>query len=357
MIGIIGANGKIGNLCYKLLADNGLGDIKTGVRNKNLLNNNSGIDYAYIDLLDKKSCIDFAKGCDCIINCASISEDGIYNLLEAVELTRGKLVDLTYYDYIDLPDIKNSTIYYGVGSSPGFTESLPLLMSQYFDNIKKWDLYYLSSGVFTHSSAREYVKYINSGNLIPMSRYVKGDIEMANIHNLEIEFPWFRNSIMSLPYIDNRLLETCNLIKPDEANFYICMYKGKVYELLSNQHGKSRLNLKEDIGQLIDLSVMDSKITGFQSDFYITVEGKKQSLPLIKSLIIRHHSPDKLTALISTAFALLLIKEKTKHGIYSMNDSDFLSKILIKMKSLDSLFYYHIYDEKLFDIDIAEGEI
>ncbi|EMW5549958.1 hypothetical protein AAFB50_001985 [Enterococcus faecalis] len=356
-IGIIGVNGEIGKLCYKALKDYGITNIKAGVRDKELLKSSFDLNYEFIDLLDKDSCFCFAKKCDCIINCSSASKEGIYNIVESVELTKGMLVDLTYYENINLPKIKNSVICHGVGVSPGLTEAIPKILSKEFDEITTFKLYYIVMDTFSYSSAYAYLKYMNSDSIYPLTEIQDGKL-VPSLYNNPLEIAEISDGkVRQITYMDDRVISICKELKILNSKFTICIPDGHTYKLLTSGKLKSG-DIEEQALKLVNASILDRGNSEPYCCFLIDIEGVFDEMESNSCLSIRAESSLKLTALVSTAVSILMLKYDNEIGLYDMFHYKHIYKLLETIKEVDKGVYISmIRDKSIADLGPLEGEI
>ena len=334
MIGIVGANGEIGNLCIKFLKDYGINNIKAGIRNRNLLEENSNFSYDYIDLSNKESCISFAKNCDCVINCATANKEGIKNLVEAVELGKTKLVDLTYYRNIELPKVKNSLICHGVGVSPGLTEFLPKIITKHFDEVESLNLYYVTIDKFTYSSAKSYLEYLDSSNIYPMTEINEWKLQATSYNGEAISLKNLSVKLKQIPYMDNRSISICRNLGIKNAKFNICMPDGETYKLLMNPNFR-KFDKSEKIRKLIIASRLDVQIFDSYCAMLVESKGQLRNNEVFHRFLIEEKSSANLTAIISVAVAVKILKNTYDVGIYEMANLEYSSKFLSLILDID----------------------
>lgn len=356
MIGIIGANGDVGNLCYKLLSNYGIKNIKIGFRNNKPLNN-SLRNSCYIDLLDKESCFKFVKNCDSIINCSYSDKKGIKNLLEAVEYYGGKLVDLTHYEDIELPEINKSLICHGVGVSPGLSEALPVIISQKFDYVTDLALYYVVCDKFSYSSAKSYLNYINGKNIYPMTEIKNRKLQVIDKQKIYPKFNMFAMNLNMISYMDFRTLQLSRKLGLKNASFSICMPEGETYRFLMS--GKFRKAASEnDIKKLIEASEKDTRNIDSNCCILLDIKGVLSNHILKKCMILKGDSSLEITSSVAVATAISLLNKNNTHGIFDMLSFGESNKILDIILSVNEHLYYEVIDDtSLSEIRVSEGEI
>lgn len=356
MIGIIGVNGEVGTLCYKLLVNSGLGGIIGGVRNKQLLNEDD-INYKYIDLMDKRSCFDFVKRCDFVINCATANHKGIYNLVEAVEFCGKILFDLTYYEGFKLPKVSNASIYHGIGLSPGLTEALPKIMLEKFDSIIHFDLYYVAMDIFSYSAAKSYLEYIESVDIYPMTEIKDGRLQAVSSNEKAIQFNIIQKELEKIPYMDSRSISTCERLGIENARYSICIPYGETYKFLMERE-KYKKGLDYKIGKLVEASMIDRQLYPLDSFIIADINGVYEKKERKSCVVIKSSSSLKITVDVVISVLVLVKKTQLHCGIYDITDLNNLGTLLDIMSSIDPELYINIFDDKsVFEIIQSEGEI
>lgn len=357
MIGIIGATGDIGLECTKILNDYGIQDLRLGYRKKEKVVKNKNI-FKFVDLEDMNSCIEFIKGCDCIINCSRYSDLAIFNLIEVANKNRCIIIDLSYYDFYDRNTFRKGTIYHGVGSSPGLMESLPVIISKVFDKIHSFQIYYASIGEFTCNAAKEYLRYLNKDSFYATSILNSGNIEPYLEKNKTITLPISKERWLLFPYIDKRILKVCRQIDVGNAVCYMCMRDGYVRNFLKNIHFNNVENINEMAQKLSDISHLDKIGKKEFCGFVLNAVGIKDENMIEAKLIMKSTSPTRLTALTVAAVSLLALEYDNKSGIKDMSEFPWINVLLDKMKDMDTTFYYRLSKgTNMISDNIFEGEI
>lgn len=357
MIGIIGATGDIGLECTKILNDYGIKSLRLGYRKKEKIVKGRNV-FKFVDLEDINSCVEFIKGCDCIINCSEYSDSAIFNLIDAVNKNKCILIDLSYYDFYERITFEGGTIYHGVGSSPGLMESLPIIISKVFDKIHSFQIHYAAIGEFTYNAAKEYLRYLDADNFYATSILNSGNIEPYLEKNRTIMLPISRERWTLFPYIDKRTLKVCRQMDVGNAVFYMCMQDGYVYNFLKNIRSNSVVNINDMAQKLADLSYLDKIGKKEFCGFVLEAAGIKDENTIEANLIIKSTSPTRLTALTAAAVSLLALEYDNKFEIKDMSKFPWINNLLDKMMDMDTTFYYRLSERgNMILNNIFEGEI
>lgn len=358
MIGIVGGKGEIGLECVNLLNDYEREPIKIGIRNSNAIVDEKNKLYEFIDIKNRKSCFEFAKDCDCIINCTNVRGSDIYNLIDAAGKYKAKFVDVNYHNSQEKIEIYNTTIYHGVGASPGLTEVLPKIIANKFEQITELKLYYTTVGRFTFSAAKEYLRYIESGEVYSATVLKNGDIIPCANDRPVISLPIGNEKWNTLPYIDERTVGICKQLNLENAGFYMCIQDGYTYEFLKNIWLKYKDDKDKTAQELVKASEIDCLHQETYSGFVLEAEGIIDQCKCNMNLIMKSPSASKLTALAVTATALLSLDSKEEFCVLDMSAVPFVDLLLDKMSEVDPLFFHKIYKNKtLSSINTFEGEI
>lgn len=346
MIGIIGATGSIGKECADILENYKRIPIKKGSRSLN-----------HIDLNDKKSCEAFVSDCQCVINCTAMKDSSIRNLVEALRLTKCKLIDVNENDVLSAITNAATEIYIGAGASPGLTEALPVLLAEDFQEITDLEVYYMSSGKFSFLAAKEYLLYLKKKSVYASAKLENGALVSCGSRIDYGNFRFENEDWLRLPYMDDRALAVCKQIKVPNAKFYICMKDGYVYETVNCiRHSNDPVDLLAD--RLVKASVLDRSIHKDFSGFYVKVKGLKGDLNTEVHLIIKSPSPERLTALTASSVAVLSADHHCGFSVYNMQNIPFIRSLPHTMLQLDSKFYYEIFEGNQIDVSNAySGEI
>lgn len=351
MIGIIGASGKIGKECSQLLSKNSI-PIKRGVRKKKEGLKNDD----YLLLLDNRdSCFEFVKGCDCIINCSSRIKN-LDHIVDAVEAHAAFFVDIHSYEKQTLEQFNKIPLIYGAGTSPGLTEALLMLTTKMFDKAISVNVYYTSFERFSVSAAKEYLEYIKSNAFTPMAAYKNGQLHANNeVKKIGVLSMMYGNNVIATPYIDNRIIRTCQKFDIPSAEYYFCVHSGPTYRKILDL---SRRDFNQN--ELEDLVRISEKEIGALTKCSILVEmiGYKNNQFLSCCVVLKSVSPTRLTALILSAVSILSNKLCFHKGHYDLSSAVDIDKLLNIMRKLDpSLFLEVYYNTKLDDLQLIEGEI
>lgn len=358
MIGIIGATGDLGKKCTDILNKYGVKPLKLGYRNKDKIIEKTGNFYDFIDIEDRESCKNFINDCSCIINCSSYSKLGIFNLIREVDLAGIKLIDLSSYDFIEEFKITKGVICSGVGSSPGLSELLPIVSSDYFDKVERITQYYVSLGEFTSSSAKEYVRYLFSSEIKAMSKYEKGKAVYNFDSGTDVRLPIYDKPLKKLSYLDSRLTRICEHLELEEAIFNICMKNGPVFDYLLSINRLGEVNKDEVINKLVDLSKLENIKSEEFSGFVVNSSGIRAGRRKNLEIFIKHIGPSDLTALTATSIAMLVNDKDLAPGLYKMESLGMNEEILKNMSTIDKSFFTSITEGDLEDtFKIIEGEI
>lgn len=357
MIGIVGGTGEIGLECVNLLNNYGSEKIKIGVRNKSTTVNKKDNLYEFIDIKNRKSCFNFVKECDCIVNCTNIREPDIYNLMHAADKYNVKFIDVNHHN--SQRRSKNDiAIYHGIGASPGLTEALPKVMANDFDQLTKLKLYYVTLGKFTLSAAKEYLRYLKSGEVYATTVLENGNIIPYTNDDSLINFPIGSGRWIRLPYMDRRTVKVCEQLNLKNAEFYTCMKEGYTYDFLRNIRTNCTGDIDKIAEKLVKLSKIDNLNQEKYSGFILEAEGIKNGFKSNKNLIIKSPSAARLTALVVVATVLLSLESKVEFCIHDMSTVPFTELLLDKMTEIDSLFFHKFYKNNSLDsINTLRGEI
>lgn len=357
MIGIIGATGDIGSECTKILNDYGIKDIKLGYRRKEKVCKSKNT-FAFIDLDDINTCVEFVDGCDCIINCSGYSDSSIFNLIDTVNKNKCILIDLSYYNFYEKSVFEGGTIYHGVGSSPGLIEALPVIISRVFDKTLSFQMYYASNGEFTYNAAKEYLRYLSEDGFYARSILNSGKIEPYLAGNKTITLPISSERWVPFPYIDKRTLKVCRQIGVENAIFYMCIKNGYVCNFLKNIRSDNIENINVMAQKLVDLSNLDNIEKKEFGGFILEATGIKNKNTIDANMILKSISPTRLTALTVAAVSILALEHGNKTEIKDMSEFPLLNSLLDKMMEMDTTFYYKLMKGTNLKLNnIFEGEI
>lgn len=338
MIGIIGAQGKVGTECVKLLEMYEKLPFKIGSRSVELkLTTNYKSEY--VDITDPDSCKKFLNGCKCVINCTPIKK--INALIAAAEITKTNIIDIHRSSSYSN---NNILIYTNIGISPGLTEAIPAFCKKRFGDLKKIELMHIVNDKFSYEGAKEYLEYVFDVKVVPMTLIRNYNIVPCDKEKMSISI---NNDIYKkMFYTDDKVKKICKELNLEEAKFSTCFIEGQTHNVLQTIK-KSFDNIENLAEKLVLSSIIDTQTNKIVDGFIVTVQTKTNKQ---FTVVVRSVSANKLTATSAIAASILSLHDK-RFGVYEMHNIVGLADLFYVMQSVDNSLFVGITEG---GIDVLE---
>ncbi|EEJ5313237.1 hypothetical protein GQ117_001257 [Salmonella enterica] len=253
MIGILGGNGAVGQQVVRLLHKWNIGEMRIGVRSKDVHTRElkePSVYYKFVDIEDAQSLSSFVDGCEMLINCAGPSKYTSVPALKAALHGKIHYIDAGGEQCISmLADCtsKQYSLIFSAGALPGISGLLPRWLAQRFIRPVSLKFYCGILDRFTLSGAEDFLDgiYCREGNASSLSKF-RG--------KPEIVLPFFPRPVTLAAYHDGETSGVQNSLGLENAEFYIARDGKYVNRALLQMSSSSRI---ESVRTLCEAANLD----------------------------------------------------------------------------------------------------
>lgn len=254
MIGILGGNGAVGQQVVRLLHKWNVGEMRVGIRSKNIKTSElkkTSVYYKIVDISDAQSLSSFVDGCEILINCAGPS---IHTSVPALKAAlRGKIhyIDAGGEQCISMLADRISDQYnliFSAGALPGVSGVLPRWLAQRFFRPASLKFYCGILDRFTLSGAEDFLEGIcyRGGNASSFSKFLEKS---------EMVLPFFPRPVTVAAYQDGETSGVQNALGLENAEFYIARDGKYVNRALLQMSSSSRMESVRSLCEAADLDL------------------------------------------------------------------------------------------------------
>lgn len=334
MIGVLGANGKIGSEIVKALSTLVPEiEIKLGCHR----NMEKDKDHWHIvDANDIESINNFSKHCKLIINASGIA---IKNQIKIPVVEMGdhdSYQDLTYQGF---------SFIYGCGAVPGIIGLIPQKLAEKFDSLKTMRMYYLINEPLTMTAALDMTAnfHINKN---------KASVKIIN-HEPE-KIPFLGDNVYKYRFVDTESNTVDDLLNITDSEWFMVRDSDDFEQLFSKQYD-SRKELAEQICKLSKIKQLGIKNS---ISFVVELTGIKDKKEKAVSCYIQSSSPSALSGKACAAAAVALYNQSISEGVYRMALCKEWKEIWKNLKQLNPFDIFLTYPYLFRDMEIEEeGEL
>lgn len=323
MIGVIGGYGNIGKEVVKLLQIYEVGAVTVGSR----WQHHQAVPWCYADIEDEASLLAFMKQHQVVINTAGPSS--VLSLQTAACAIKAgcHLIDCGFHPGIaGLTTVfPEQSVLSGMGTVPGFSELLPLVLQKEFAGIEQFQHFYNITGRFTKTAAIDFIAGV-------FSSFGRSAAPANAVPDLAKIQPFFPAAIRIMPY---QSAETALL--GDRGSWYqvICGSKmNQFYQDLLKRYVQNRGRLEEELCLAAEL---DSLMIPEQVTFLVDIQGFDQyGQRQQRSDWLRAPGQAQLSAAFAVAVCEVLLAGGIEPGVGGIN------KIRNPAQVLEQMLKYQI---------------
>ena len=363
MIGIVGGYGDIGKKISEKLSHKH--KVMIGGRNaslnKGLFAGDENITFKNVDISNYDSLSGFAEKCELIINCAGPS----WKVKGLVELCciRKKihLLDIGYPEKMNnLQSMEvGSTILYGVGTCPGFSELLQVYLGNFFDQLEELNTYFGGRDCFTRTAAEDYLHGITGRKNVPLATWKQGKVSFnSGMRKNNVELPFFEETVNIYPYLDDESLFVANKLKPLNASWNLVIEGDKMNGILDMARILYPERRKAAIELLCTGSALETMGKGTYIIFLVEGQGFINGNKSKKTLFLRAESQPELTSIVVTNIANKILEGKIEIGLKPLSKIEPVNEFVNEFIDAEYGFKSCILDNSIDELnDLQEGEI
>lgn len=327
MIGLIGANGLVGKQVLAGLLRLTTERIRIGSRNVEVSKEKESSDrleYKKVDITDEASIDNFLEGMILIVNCAGPS---CY--------LSGKIANICFVRQIDYVDAGIHKVYgnlsqkktdavmmYGSGATPGLSGLLPVWLGKQFDMAVDFRYYYGSFGIFSTSSARDYLNGAYSEENQVRVAWHDGEKKNSFLtQKEEVKLPFFPYPVMLSPYFDQESEAAARKLSLKNGEWNIAFMGKTIQGVLKS----GRMLFKEQPEQVTENLCKASQADAAGKEqymiFLMEMRGIYQNQNVQKTLLVKAEDPTLITGTAVVAAVDCILKGKAKKGVYPFSES------------------------------------
>lgn len=292
IIGILGSTGKVGRYLTKILNSNYI--IKCGYRsldNYDFFKYTENIIPVKVNIDNESELMNFCLGCSIIVNCAGPSLKIGKKI--AVYSTLAKAIYIDPYGsevlkkQIIEENIEKENIYVlSAGSCPGFTEMLPIFISNSrLDRMDRVEVYSGNKENMGYAAGMDYVLSVKHGCGFSYAEILDGKINVDNSSKMKkIKIKGIDDNLYAQKYLYREFIDVAEKSNNfNNASFYNIFCNDELHRILLNacsiinisKDEKHIKNLIYEVSKLkIDLPWFIAKVKaeGIKDDDYVEIE-------------------------------------------------------------------------------------
>lgn len=316
MIAVIGGYGEVGINACNLLQKWGKQTLKIGGRNpeKEKLRHRDSFpnaEWAYIDMYNEDSLLNFIDGCDLILNCAGPSHKVSKRIAEKCIETGHHLVDAGLERNVEeltlqQPDL---SILYGAGAIPGLSGMLPFWFARQFDKVHASISYTGILDTFTPTAAEDYLEGVLDETNTPLAAWQDGTLAKGVLRRQpHLILPFFEKELTAYPIFDDETLHVAKTLKLNHGEWYLTVDGNQMAMALDNAAVQYRDSQQETIERLCLASSLDMVGRKPYYNQLIQFEGEVDAAVTIKTVLLQALGMAQLTGSVAAACAIGLLE-------------------------------------------------